>query len=252
MWKYKDNLSGVSGGKCSVRNHTCSSARHTFHTSDKKLERRARRDADAQSGSPYSNTKRNALESRIVRVPHRPQTNCSPPHWCIVGGASIRTNNTSIPHDLTQSPKIAAPFTNELCKALTYSLNWSNTFSHCSEHSAKSLWINYCVFLSFKQLRHHWNRFTRVNYSSSLTLTYTVYVHIHTQTHTELLAGIKLLNDDHMSQYSYFCYILIKHTVKKKLGKLKILRLPASADFWVFSTSCFKFIQQKVEKFPKK
>ncbi len=39
---------------------------------------------------------------------------------------------------------------------------------------------------------------------------------------------------------------------KKKLGKLKILRQTASADFWVFSTSCFKFIQQKVEKFPKK
>ncbi len=39
---------------------------------------------------------------------------------------------------------------------------------------------------------------------------------------------------------------------KKKLGKLKILRQPASADFWVFSTSCFKFIQQKVEKVPKK
>ncbi len=36
------------------------------------------------------------------------------------------------------------------------------------------------------------------------------------------------------------------------MGKLKILRQPASADFWVFSTSCFKFIQQKVEKFPKK
>ncbi len=39
---------------------------------------------------------------------------------------------------------------------------------------------------------------------------------------------------------------------EKKFGKLKSLRQPASADFWVFSTSCFKFIQQKVEKFPKK
>ncbi len=39
---------------------------------------------------------------------------------------------------------------------------------------------------------------------------------------------------------------------KKKLSQLKIFRQPASADFWVFSTSCFKFIQQKVEKFPKK
>ncbi len=48
-------------------------------------------------------------------------------------------------------------------------------------------------------------------------------------------------------------YIIYNYTVKKKkLGKLKILRQPASADFWVFSTSCFKFIQQKVEKFPKK
>ncbi len=42
------------------------------------------------------------------------------------------------------------------------------------------------------------------------------------------------------------------HCKKKKLSQLKILKQPASADFWVFSTSCFKFVQQKVEKFPKK
>ncbi len=55
--------------------------------------------------------------------------------------------------------------------------------------------------------------------------------------------------------YLFTCLLLAAHyTVKKKekLGKLKILRQPASADFWVFSTSCFKFIQQNVEKFPKK
>ncbi len=37
---------------------------------------------------------------------------------------------------------------------------------------------------------------------------------------------------------------------KKKLGKLKILRQPK--QIFEFSPSCFKFIQQKVEKFPKK
>ncbi len=52
-------------------------------------------------------------------------------------------------------------------------------------------------------------------------------------------------------------YIHDFYTVKKKkLGKLKILSQPASADFWVFSTSYFKIIKQnikqKVEKFPKK
>ncbi len=83
--------------------------------------------------------------------------------------------------------------------------NWSNTFSL---RSVKSLWINDCAFLSFKQLRHHWNC-SRVKDSSSLTLTCTVYAHIYS--HTELLAAIKLLNDDHMSQYSSFSDILIKH-----------------------------------------
>ncbi len=34
---------------------------------------------------------------------------------------------------------------------------------------------------------------------------------------------------------------------KKKLSQLKILRQQASADFVVFSSYCFKFIQQKVE-----
>ncbi len=52
----------------------------------------------------------------------------------------------------------------------------------------------------------------------------------------------------------FFIYLLVCfiHCKKKKLSQLKIWRQPASADFWVFSTSCFKFIQQKVEKFPKK
>ncbi len=36
------------------------------------------------------------------------------------------------------------------------------------------------------------------------------------------------------------------HCKKKKLRQHKILRQPASADFWVFSTSCFKFIQQNI------
>ncbi len=39
---------------------------------------------------------------------------------------------------------------------------------------------------------------------------------------------------------------------KKKLSQLKILRQPASADFWVVSTCCFKFIQQKVENLLQK
>ncbi len=37
----------------------------------------------------------------------------------------------------------------------------------------------------------------------------------------------------------------------KMLGKLKSLRQPASADFWVFSTSCFKFIQQNLRNILK-
>ncbi len=36
------------------------------------------------------------------------------------------------------------------------------------------------------------------------------------------------------------------------MGKLTILRQTDSADLFVFSTSCFKFIQQKVEKYPNK
>ncbi len=39
---------------------------------------------------------------------------------------------------------------------------------------------------------------------------------------------------------------------KTKLSQLQILRQPASADFLVFSTCCFKFILQNVEKFLQK
>ncbi len=44
------------------------------------------------------------------------------------------------------------------------------------------------------------------------------------------------------------------YTVKKQqlLSQLKILSQPASAYFWVFSTCCFKFIQQRVENLLQK
>ncbi len=52
---------------------------------------------------------------------------------------------------------------------------------------------------------------------------------------------------NYMSFAQIFALIYsMKYIVTKKLSLLKILRQPASADFFVFST-CFKFIQQKVE-----
>ncbi len=60
---------------------------------------------------------------------------------------------------------------------------------------------------------------------------------------------------NHIIQENKLHFQSLVHCKKKKLSKLKSLRQPASADFWVFSTCCFKFIQQKVEKtqkYPKK
>ncbi len=45
-------------------------------------------------------------------------------------------------------------------------------------------------------------------------------------------------------------YVYI-HCKKKRLGKLKILSQPASADFWVFSTYCCVNLKQEVEKTQK-
>ncbi len=47
----------------------------------------------------------------------------------------------------------------------------------------------------------------------------------------------------------FFIFLYSLQCCKKiKIWEPKRLRQPASADFWVFSTCCFKFIQQKVER----
>ncbi len=50
--------------------------------------------------------------------------------------------------------------------------------------------------------------------------------------------------------YNYLPQDIMYYTVKKNIfGKRKSLKQPASADFWVFSTCCFKLIQQKLRHF---
>lgn len=172
--KHKDNLSGGLSGKCSVRNHTCISAWHTFHTFDKKKKKSGEK--SKRRHTHHWRTKRIPIqEHKALASPHRPDTNCSAVALMHCGRCFYKDKQhlyTTQSHTcLKTTPKTAAPFKNELCKVLTYSLLLIKHFPSplwTSLTSVKLLWINDCVFL---RLNSHAIE-TIVKYSVSLTWTH--------------------------------------------------------------------------------